>query len=182
MLARHPRKATYSDYARTPEGSRYQLIAGELQEMTGPTPEHQSVVGRLFAALHAFAGGTGAGEVFMAPLDVYFSEHETYQPDIIFIGRDRLQIVGEKKIEGAPDLVMEVLSPSTAYFDLRHKKNIYEAAGVREYWIVDPMERSIEIHENEGGAFGRVSEFKTTGIAKSAFLAGFSVDLAELFG
>ncbi len=78
---------------------------------------------------------------------------ETYQPDIIFISKERLQIIKEQKPEGATDLVIEILSPSTAYYDLRHEKEIYAMHGVKEYWIVDPIEKSIEVYENMNSEF-----------------------------
>ena len=88
-----------------------------------------------------------------SPIDVYFSETETYQPDLVFIIKERLNIIGEQKIEGAPDVIMEILSPATAYYDLKAKMHVYEKSGVKEYWVVDPMEKSIEIYENKDGTF-----------------------------
>ena len=95
----------------------------------------------------------GLGEVLYSPIDVNFSETETYQPDLVFIIKERLNIIGEQKIEGAPDLIMEILSPATAYYDLKVKMHVYEKSGVKEYWVVDPMEKSIEIYENKDGTF-----------------------------
>jgi Uma2 family endonuclease len=84
---------------------------------------------------------------------VYLSETETCQPGILFISKDHFGIIGEQKIEGAPDLIVEILSPSTAYYDLKAKMRVYKSSGVREYWVVDPMEQSIEIYENRECSF-----------------------------
>src|SRR6266542_2906772 len=141
------KRYTYEDYEKLPEGAPYQLIGGELVMTPSPVPYHQSVSRKIEFELIKFVEEKKLGEVFDAPIDVYLSETETYQPDIIFISKDRLRIIGEKKIEAAPDLVIEILSPSTAYYDLKHKRRIYESSGVREYWIVDPMEKSVEVYE-----------------------------------
>lgn len=122
------------------------------------------------------------GEIIYAPIDVYFSETDTYQPDIIFISKDRLNIIGEKKIEGPPDLIIEILSPATAYYDLRIKKDTYEQNGVKEYWIVDPIQKTIEIFVNEKGRFEPVSTAKVEGEVNSEIFKGLTISLREIFG
>ena len=87
----------------------------------------------------------------------------------------------ENKIEGAPDLIVEVLSPSTAYYDLRHKKNIYEKFGVKEYWILDPIQRILEIYTNKENKFSLQAEYKQTDIAKSFLIQDLEINLAEVF-
>lgn len=127
---------TYDDYASLPEGSGYELVGGQIIREPAPGTAHQRVVRRLAVALTQFVTAGNLGEVLFSPIDVYFTETETYQPDIVFVSSHRLNIIGEKRLEGPPDVVMEVLSPSTGYYDLTHKKNVYERAGVKEYWIV----------------------------------------------
>ena len=83
------------------------------------------------------------GEVFYSPIDVYFDEEDVFQPDIVFISKARLDIIGEIKIEGPPDLIIEILSPSTAYYDLGRKYEVYERSGVKEYWVVHPERKSV---------------------------------------
>jgi Uma2 family endonuclease len=122
------------------------------------------------------------GKVYFAPLDAYLSDTETYQPDLMFITNERLDIIKEKNIRGAPDLVMEVLSPGTAYYDRRHKKEVYAEHGVGEYWIVDPMERSIEVYANRDGGFEQVAFSKQKGRVGSRLFSELSVSLAEVFG
>ncbi len=172
---------TYADYEKLPEGAPYQLIGGELIMTPAPIPYHQIVKNNIQFEMSVFVRDKKLGIVLDAPLDVYLSETETYQPDIIFISHDRLNIIGEKKIEAAPDLVIEILSPSTAYYDLKHKKHIYELSGVKEYWIVDPMEKSLELYENLNNEFALFSKARDKGLVKSKLLEGFSIETEKVF-
>lgn len=172
---------TYEDYERLPEGAPYQLIEGELIMVPSPIPYHQDILRILGLKLAAFVEEKKLGKIYFAPLDVYLSETDTYQPDIIFIAKDRLNIIGEKKVEGSPDLVIEILSPATAYYDLRIKKDIYEKSGVKEYWVVDPMQKTIEVFVNKKGKFELISVSKEEDAVKSTLLEGLSISLREVF-
>ena len=172
---------TYADYADLPDGAPYQLIDGVLIMSPAPTPHHQRILFRLAVTLDAFVQDKQRGEVMISPIDVYLSETDVFQPDLLFIAQSRLSIIGEQKIEGAPDLVAEILSPSTAYYDLKQKKRTYEAAGVREYWIVDPIEKSIEVYANAEGGFERIDRAEADGHVASRLLDGFTIALTELF-
>lgn len=173
---------TYKEYAALPEGAPYQLIGGKLVMTPAPAPHHQRISKKLEFVLYEFVEKKkGIGEIFYSPIDVYFEETEVYQPDIIFISKDRLEIIGDKKIEGPPDMIIEILSPSTAYYDLRHKRTMYAKHGVKEYWIVDPLEKSIEISENRAGEFAVVSRAAGSGQVKSKLLTGFAVEVREIF-
>lgn len=172
---------TYKDYEKLPEGAPYQLIGGELVMTPSPVPYHQDILGKLFYTLKKFVEENAFGRVYIAPLDVYFTETDTYQPDIIFISKDRLSIIGEKKIEGPPDLIIEILSPATAYYDLRLKKDVYEQSGVKEYWIVDPIQKTMEIFVNKASRFEPVSSARREGEVNSEILKGLSMSLKEIF-
>ncbi|HUW63697.1 MAG TPA: Uma2 family endonuclease [Spirochaetia bacterium] len=172
---------TYRDYANLPEGPRYQLIGGDLVLAPSPTPYHQDVSSNLNRLMDRFVLQNDMGIVRYAPLDVYLNEKETYQPDIIYIARDRLGIKGKKKIEGAPDLVVEILSPSTAYDDLTTKFRNYEKYGVKEYWVVDPEEKSVEIFVATGGRLLSNQQVAGQGTIASNVLVGFTVDLENVF-
>jgi len=175
------KQATYADYLKTPEGGKFQLIAGEIIEMTSPSLYHQEVLLNLVSEFRNFLLKNRIGKVFVAPLDVYFSDTEVYQPDILILLNENFSKMKESKIEGAPDLVVEVLSPSTAYYDLKHKKSIYEKQGVREYWVVDPIDKTLDIFENKNTKFQLIAELTKTDTAKSQLLAGMEIELEGIF-
>ncbi|MES3629219.1 MAG: Uma2 family endonuclease, partial [Longimonas sp.] len=125
---------SYADYQQLPEGAPYQLIDGSLVMSPAPTSNHQRIVAYLYRALYACV--EDGGEVLFAPIDVKLSDTNVVQPDLVFVAKERLDVIGEQVIDGAPDLVMEVLSPSTAHHDLTTKKRLYEMHGVQEYWVV----------------------------------------------
>lgn len=172
---------TYDDYRQLPEGAPYQLIGGELVLTPAPTSYHQIISTRIEFKMMAHVTANHLGMVLYAPVDVYLEETETYQPDIIFVSRERLNIVKHEKIEGAPDLVVEILSPSTAYYDLRKKYRVYEKHGVREYWIVDPEEKSIQVFTLEAGKFKLDQEVEKEGEVRSRVIVGFSIATSEVF-
>ncbi|RKX75934.1 MAG: Uma2 family endonuclease [Spirochaetes bacterium] len=173
-------KYTYKDYAKLPEGAPYQLIGGDLVKSPSPVPYHQGLAGR-FHLLFAELEKKGKGKVFFSPIDVYLGETETYQPDLIFICSDRLHIIGDKKIEGPPDIVVEILSPSNAYYDLRHKKDVYEHTGVKEYWVVDPPEKRVEVYVNSANGFTISARADEKGTVASVLFPEIVVSLEELF-
>ena len=145
---------TYQDYLKLPEdGNRYQVINGELVMAPSPLPLHQIVSGELFLSIGNYVKDKKLGMVFSAPLDVVLSEDNVLQPDILFISKERQQIITDKNIAGAPDLVIEILSPATAYYDLFDKKEIYQKFGVKEYWIVDPMRQWMELYHLQKSQF-----------------------------
>ena len=172
---------TYDDYAKLPEGAPYQLIGGQLIMTPSPIPYHQEVLRKLGFKILVFLEKKELGHLYYAPLDVYFSDSDVYQPDIIFIQKEREEIIGDTKIEGAPDIVIEILSPSTAYYDLRNKFRTYEKHGVKEYWIVDPGLKRIEIYENKDKKFNIYMEAEGDGNVSSRVLEGLSITVDEVF-
>ncbi|HWR43047.1 Uma2 family endonuclease [Sporomusa sp.] len=172
---------TYEDYAKLPEGAGYQLVGGEIIVTPAPGRRHQRLVLRLVKLFDDYVECKNLGEVAVAPRDVYLGPHETYQPDILFIAKDRIDISAEDKVNGAPDLIVEILSPSTAYYDLRKKYRVYEKYGVKEYWIVDPEEKSIEIYNLTDGQFHLTVRQVDAGETASSLLPGFTVHLDILF-
>lgn len=180
-LAASRTRYTYEDYCRLPEGAPYQLIGGELVMTPSPTPSHQMVSMKLELKMASYVLDKGLGIVLYAPLDVYLGEDETYQPDIIFIANERLAIIEEKRINGAPDLVVEILSPSTGYYDLRSKYKVYEKKGVREYWLVDPQHRSVQIFYLRDGKFALDQEVEQEGTLESRVIPGLVVHLDNIF-
>jgi len=172
---------TLRDFEALAPETRAQLIDGEIIMSPAPTPGHQICSGRIHFALYTHLRNTNSGIVLYAPVDVILGEGNAYQPDIIVVSNERRQIITEKRVEGAPDLVFEILSPATAYYDLRRKKDTYGASGVREYWVVDPLESSIEIFAPAQGEFRLRERVTGSGKIASQVLTGFEIDLAPLF-
>lgn len=179
-----PALLTYDDYCRIPEdGRRYEVIQGTLYMAPAPFYRHQKIIGRLFVLLDQFVQSTNAGEVLIAPFDVLLSEHNVVQPDILFIAKNNLSILTEKNAQGAPDLMIEVLSKSNRRHDEVRKRKLYETFGVREYWIVDPQAESITMYSHDGDRFGVPNVFfkERNDIFKSTNLETFSCSLADVF-
>lgn len=175
-------RLTYEDYAAiTPANNgNYELINGNLVFMPSPTPEHQDVVTELATLLRVFAKSKDLGKVFTAPLDTTFDETNTLQPDILFIKKERANIIGAKKIEGAPDFVIEVLSEGNAPKEMAFKKYIYETFMVSEYWVLNLKNKTIAQYVNEAGEFQKIGTFKSGELVKSAVLDGFQTKLDDL--
>lgn len=161
----------------------YELINGELKKKEFPTVRHQRISRNLSRFLDDYTQKTQGGEMFHAPLDVVLDDHNTYHPDILFIKKERSFIIDntEEVIIGAPDLVIEILSKSTAGDDRGVKKDNYEKFGVREYWLVDPKNKSIEVYTLIDERYKLVSYVVETGLAKSTVLEGFEIEIEPVF-
>jgi Uma2 family endonuclease len=137
---------TYDDYVLLPEdGNRYEVIDGDLHVTPAPTTTHQSVSKRILFELMLQIEQRGHGVVFDAPTDVILSPTQTVQPDLLVVRAPRRGIVTERGIEGAPDLIVEILSPRTAQTDRVIKRKLYASVGVPEYWLVDPSSHTAEV-------------------------------------
>ena len=138
---------TWEDVLRMPDdGNRYEFIGGRLYMTPAPVTRHQRVLRGLWLALWRVLMDSGHGEVFSAPLLVEFpGTGDRVQPDLLFVSSERRAIIGEKQVLGAPDLVVEILSPTTAHRDRGIKLDLYARHGVRQYWIVDPVEDVVDV-------------------------------------
>jgi len=172
---------TYEDYQQFPEGAPYELIRGRLAMSPAPTPRHQLVQANLFFELSRVVRDQDEGHVLSAPLDVRLSDTTVLQPDLVFIEADRADLIGDQAIEGAPDLVVEILSPASAHPDLTEKKRLYETHGVREYWVVDPDSETVEIFENSENGFLQAARAVEDGTVSSTAIDDFTVSLPALF-
>jgi Uma2 family endonuclease len=144
-------KLRYSDLAALPEdGMRHEIIDGEHYVSAAPSFRHQEVLGNLFSLLRVFIKSRRLGKLFFAPLDVWLSEHDVVEPDLLFVRRERLTALEERFLRGAPDLAVEVLSPSTRQVDRGVKLRAYRRFGFGEYWIVDPVAETIEVFRGGG--------------------------------
>jgi Uma2 family endonuclease len=165
------------DYEALLDEPRCELIFGRFYVSPSPLLLHQIVVGTLFEWLRRIARRTG-GLAVTAPLDVAFAEHSIVQPDVMYISPAR-RAIAQQRIEGAPDLLVEVLSRGTARRDRGEKLRLYAEFDVREYWIVDPEERQIEFLVNDGGRF--VVALPEGGEYRSRALPEIHLDLAAFW-
>lgn len=171
---------THEDLANTPDdGNRYEIINGELIVSPAPRIEHQSEVVLLISWLAPYVLSRQLGQVLCAPTDVRLSPHNTVQPDILFISTERLHILRSTYVDGAPDLVIEVLSNRTRSIDLIQKRAIYAMAGVLEYWIVDLENRTLTVLTLVDGQYQQAEQ--RAGITRSLVVPGFEVVVADLF-
>jgi Uma2 family endonuclease len=173
---------TYDDLRRLPDdGTRYEIIDGELVVMPSPVVIHQRVLGRMFLAFHTQVQERGQGEVFVAPLDVIMSPTRVVQPDLIVVRPEHRDILREH-VEGVPDLLVEVLSPSNHKHDLVTKRRFYARNRVSEYWIVDPEAQTVEVLELvDGGLSYRQHGWYGPGDRIRGATFAIELDVDELF-
>jgi Uma2 family endonuclease len=182
MVTQRPQlKLTYNDYAKTPEWERWELIDGELIMPPSPKEAHQSVQGNLGAPMHLFARANDLGKIYFSPFDVVLSEHDTVQPDLLFVSKERFDIITADNIQGAPDLVVEIRSPSTARQDWTIKRELYARHGVREYWVVDPEAATVAVLLLEERELKVVGVYGEKDTLASTVLPGFTVALSDIF-
>jgi Uma2 family endonuclease len=165
-----------------PEGPPYfQVIEGDLIMSPSPNTFHQIIAGRVFHKLSSFVERKPLGVVLIAPLDVYLTEVNIYQPDVIFVSNPRRAIIGEHGIEGAPDLVVEILSMGTARYDKGSKRKIYARTGVSELWLVDPQARSVQVYQLDKDPQKPVATHGENAVLSSPLLPGLKIRLSEIF-
>jgi Uma2 family endonuclease len=173
---------TIEDYLLLGEMNKpCELINGELIMSPSPTPYHQSVCGNLYDLIKIAAKQVG-GKVFFAPIDLYINTKNVFQPDLLFLSKENLSFVTQRGIEGPPDLIIEVISASNVFVDRNIKKKAYLNFGVKEYWIVDPGNKTLEIYltsqtNHEVPNLYLVED----GIVSSTILTQLSFDLKEIF-
>ncbi len=173
---------TYADYAALPdEGKRYEVVKGVLYMSPAPNLGHQGIVGEIFVHLHRFVQMAGLGRVFVAPADVELSVGNVVQPDVFIVLNEHLDRMAHSRLIGAPDLVVEVLSPGTMRHDLRAKLGAYERARVSEYWIVSPGEQVVELLVFEGGVYQSLGVFQGADVLPSRIVPGWSIPVERLF-
>lgn len=182
MVTKKPKvRYTYADYCQLPDDRRYELIDGEFYLIPSPGTAHQRAFLQLARRMADFGESRQLGVVYIAPFDLILSDHDTLQPDILFVAADRQHIITARACEGAPDLVVEVLSPSTSRRDLVLKRERYARFGVREYWLVDPVARSIEVLTLQEGVFQSQGIYAGDLSPVSAVLPGFAFRAEAIF-
>ena len=178
-------KLTGADYMRlTPpshRGVRYQLIEGELVRMAGASRAHQRIIGGLYFSLQSVIEVGGTGELLMAPFDVYIDEHNTFQPDLLFVSAERQRILNERGAMGAPDLVVEVLSESTRRRDIEVKLPVYARNGVREMLAVDLTTETIAKYVGDGQFMTLERVYNAEDVLTSEMMPGVAIELGPIF-
>jgi Uma2 family endonuclease len=175
---------TYEDYRRLPDdGWRYEVVRGELHMAPAPSSKHQATVRNLAFLFMLHLRENRAGRIYFSPLDVILPAGlaTPVQPDLIFISEERRAVVREQSVEGAPDLIAEVLSPSNWLDDRRTKFGAYAEAGVREYWLLDPRDETVEVYVLRGGIYELLDRFAPGTEIHSEVLPGFTPSVDEMF-
>ena len=174
-------KFTVKDYMSMPGDKRYQLLDGEMILAPSPTTRHQTIVLRLTLVLQEFVAASSLGRLWLAPLDVVLSDHDVAQPDILFVSNERSRIITDANIQGAPDLVVEILSPGTVEFDRGYKLALYGRHGVREYWLVDPDAETVEVLTLGDQGLTPAATYRRGEVLASPLLEGMSLELDQVF-
>ena len=179
-----PPRLTYEDYLLFPnDGKRHEIIDGELYVTAAPSVRHQKLVVRFTLRVGGFIEEHQLGYFLVAPTDVVLSPHHVLQPDLLFVSNEREPILREKNVQGAPDLVIEILSEATRRLDIVVKRQAYERFGVQEYWLVDPRRQSVEVWTlmAEGYRRGAVLKAEEGDVLTTMLLLGLGISLAEIF-
>ena len=158
QIQTHTTASAYFQLAAYKANDLIQLIEGAVVIDMPPVPRHQEITGEVFFLLLSTAKQK-SGKAYTAPIEVYLDENNVYEPDVLYLKPDSACKITEKRLVGAPDLVVEVLSPSTGKRDRHEKYHAYERSGVAEYWIVDPLYDVIEVYINDGQHFKRYGAF-----------------------
>jgi len=172
---------TYEDYLKIDDTNQYELIGGKLILVPAPKTIHQELSGRIFRKIADFVDNNDLGKVFYAPMDVLLTENDKPQPDILFIAKERLHIITEANIQGAPDLVIEILSPSTTKWDKVEKSKLYYKHGVKEYWVVDPDGKVVEIFIPGEKNWILFQAYDDEDILVSTILTGLEISMKNIF-
>lgn len=175
-------RLTKEDYRMLPEcGPRYQLIEGELYISPAPNRFHQVISRNIEFILLKYLEAGPRGELYHAPFDVYLSEHDVFQPDIVFVARENFKVLTDTGVEGTPDLAVEILSSSTAYLDKKPKLQVCARTGLKELWIVDPEPRLIHVYKLQEKADQPVATYSEGDVFTSAHFPGLKIHGSEVF-
>ena len=175
-------RLTYREWLGFPDDGRlYELLGGDLLVSPPPSVRHQRISREIQVRLIRHLEAGQRGEVFNAPLGVRLTDEDVVEPDLAVVLAEHASRVGEQAIDGAPDLVVEILSPGSARRDLGTKRDAYQRAGVAEYWIVDPESEAVEVLALVGGAFERHGLFRSKDALSSRLLPDLAIDLGAVF-
>ena len=181
LITEEKKKYTVEDYNLLEEGAPFQLINNDLVMSPSPLAVHQQILFDLSEIIVLYNITSRRGQWMYAPMDVKFDDGNVLQPDILFISEERKAELIKDRVEGAPDLIIEILSPSNAYYDLRQKKELYEKYGVKEYIIIDPIAQNGDLYILKVNVYQLHQKAQKTETLNSVLLAGLSIDLQKLF-
>jgi Uma2 family endonuclease len=173
---------TYDDYCLLPnDRNRYEILDGELSVTPAPATKHQTALGNLYRFLANYVVANQLGKLFIAPTDLILAATTVVQPDLIFIGSDRLHLVTDRAIEGAPTLVIEVLSPTTHRTDRVTKAQLYAKNSVTNYWLIDPDQQTVEAYELVGDHYDLAASARDAEVFAPSLFPGLSIQLSDLW-
>jgi Uma2 family endonuclease len=182
MLKSTPRPLTAHDYRELPDGPPYyQLIEGELHMSPSPNWYHQEILTNLADILLHYLREKPVGKLYFAPFDTYLTDLNVYQPDVVFISNARKSILSQEGVQGAPDFVVEVLSPRTAKYDRGAKRDIYARTGVEELWIVDPELKTVQVYRFAESFDAPVATYNEKQQFTTPVFPGLTVAVADVF-
>jgi Uma2 family endonuclease len=175
-------RVSYSDLQQLPEdGSRYELYDGEVSVIAAPLPRHQRVSRELLAVLLAYTKARG-GEVLATPIDIVFSDYDVVQPDLVLFCTARQQLIrADQAIRHAPDIAIEILSPSTTSTDRGRKMQLLARYGIPEYWLVDPRELGVEIYCLQSGSYVLARSTSHDDVVRSTVLPDLAFPAGVIF-
>lgn len=171
---------TYDRYFALDDDQRYEVIAGKLRLMPSPGLLHQMWVGELFDIIRGHVRAAGAGHLFFSPVDVILDQENVVQPDLIYVSKENSAILRPRGVFGPPDLAVEIVSPHHQSRDRVKKLRLYARFGVREFWLVDPARRSIEVLALRDGKYETHCRAVLSGVIRSAVLPGLSFDIPDV--
>ena len=178
-------RLTYDDFLLFPDdGLRHEIIDGEHYVTPSPIPRHQVLLGRLHFEIEYHLRQHPGGRVFLSPLDVVFTKWDVVEPDLLFIARSQTDIISDKNIQGAPALVVEILSPGTRRTDEQIKLRLFERGGVGEYWILDPDRDLVKVFSRQpDGSFPLTAELarERSDVLKTPLIPDLAISVFELF-
>src|SRR5690348_14626955 len=182
MVARSRVRFPATDIWDTPDdGNRYEVIDGELYVTPPPIVAHQYPSGQLYGSIWSYLQTHPNGLLFSAPIGVILGEHGGFQPDLVYVSNEHRAIITDQGIEGAPDLVVEILSPSTQSRDRGIKFRGYAAAGVIHYWIVDPRQRTLEAYRLSDAGYGEPVIYGSDAVFRPDVFPGLEIQISRLF-
>ena len=159
----------------------YELLNGEIVKYSAPESKHQIVSANLFRKFDNHIFERKLGRVLYAPISVFLDEHNAPQPDLLFVATKNLEIIRQKGVMGIPELIIEIVSPGSVVRDRVRKKDIYEKAGVPEYWIVDPKYFLVEVYEHTSSGYMLFYDTEGEGTVASKIIEGLTIDVQDIF-